>query len=29
MITYKYKLYRTDKTKHLDRMLREALTKEQ
>ncbi len=24
MITYKYKLYRTDKTKHLDRMLREA-----
>lgn len=24
MIAYKYKLYRTDKTKHLDRMLREA-----
>ena len=24
MITYKYKLYRSDKTKHLDRMLREA-----
>ena len=24
MITYKYKLYRTDKTKHLDQMLREA-----
>lgn len=24
MITYKYKLYRTDKTKHLDKMLREA-----
>ena len=24
MITYKYKLYRTDKTKHLDLMLREA-----
>ena len=24
MIAYKYKLYRTDKTKHLDKMLREA-----
>lgn len=24
MIAYKYKLYRTDRTKHLDRMLREA-----
>lgn len=24
MISYKYKLYRTDKTKHLDKMLREA-----
>lgn len=24
MITYKYKLYRTDKTKHLEKMLREA-----
>ena len=24
MVTYKYKLYRTNKTKHLDRMLREA-----
>lgn len=24
MISYKYKLYRTDRTKHLDRMLREA-----
>ena len=24
MITYKYKLYRTDKTKHIDAMLREA-----
>lgn len=24
MVTYKYKLYRTDKTKHLDKMLREA-----
>ena len=24
MVTYKYKLYRTDKTKHLDQMLREA-----
>ena len=24
MISYKYKLYRTDRTKHLDKMLREA-----
>ena len=24
MIAYKYKLYRTDKTKYLDKMLREA-----
>ena len=24
MIAYKYKLYRTDRTKHLDKMLREA-----
>ena len=24
MISYKYKLYRTDKTKHLDRLLREG-----
>ena len=24
MIAYKYKLYRTPKTKHLDKMLREA-----
>lgn len=24
MISYKYKLYRTKKTKHLDKMLREA-----
>ena len=24
MISYKFKLYRTDKTKHLDKMLREA-----
>ena len=24
MITYKYKLYKTERTKHLDKMLREA-----
>ena len=24
MISYKYKLYKTDKTKHLDRLLREG-----
>ena len=24
MISHKYKLYRTDKTKHLDRLLREG-----